>query len=164
MLLDLREIIGVPGSVRSFDFQPDMSDAVEGSVVEILDSARAAGKVENSSGVLKFSANVDATCRCVCARCLKEFNYPVHKRISAILTEGGENENPDGYFLQGDKVDIQEIVVTEFILDMEDRLVCDDNCSGLCQGCGADLNEKSCTCKKETDPRLAVLEQLLEKD
>jgi len=162
MLLDLREVIGVPGGKVSFDFEPDMSDAASGSVSRIKEPARAAGNVTNSAGVLTFSANVDATCVCVCARCLKEFEYPVHKRISADLTEGGAGENPDGYFLQGDKIDINEIVVTEFILDMEDTLLCSENCVGLCQGCGSDLNVQPCVCKKEVDPRLAVLSRLLE--
>jgi len=162
MQLDLREIIGVPGGKISFDFEPDMTDAASGSIIRILEPARAAGNVANSAGVLTFSANVDATCVVVCARCLKEFELPVHKRISANLTEGGEGENPDGYFLQGDKVDADEIVLTEFILDMDDTLLCSEDCAGLCQYCGSDLNEEPCACKKEIDPRLAVLGQLLD--
>jgi len=161
MLLDLREIIGVPGGKVSFDFEPDMSNAADGSVSRIKESARAAGNVTNSAGVLTFSANVDAICVCICARCLKEFEHPVHRRISANLTEGGEGENPDGYFLQGDKVDANEIVVTEFILNMEDTVLCSEDCAGLCQNCGSDLNNEPCTCEKEIDPRLAILSQLL---
>jgi len=162
MLLDLREIIGVPGGKVLFDFEPDMSSAASGSIVRIEKPARAAGGVTNSTGVLTFSANVDAICICICARCLKEFRDPVHKQITAYLTEGGEGENPDGYFLQGDKVDIEEIIVTEFILDLNDTLLCSDECAGLCQSCGADLNSELCKCKKEVDPRLAILGQLLE--
>ena len=164
MILDLREIIGVPGGMISFDFEPDMSDAADGSVIQIKEPARAAGNVINSAGVLTFSANVDAVCVCICARCLKEFELPVHKHISANLTEGGEGENPDGYFLQGDTVDADEIVVTEFILDMDDTILCSDNCAGLCQNCGTDLNYEACKCVKEIDPRLAVLGQLLDDD
>ena len=162
MLLDLREIIGVPGGKVSFDFNPDMSDAASGSVIRIKEPAEAAGSVTNSAGVLTFSANADVMCLCVCARCLKEFEHPVHKQITAILTEGGEGENPDGYFLQGDMVDANEVIVTEFILDMQDTLLCSDDCAGLCQHCGSDLNIEQCKCKKEIDPRLAVLEQLLD--
>ena len=164
MLIDLREIIGVPGGKVLFDFQPDMSDATGGSIVKIKKPARAAGNVINSAGVLMFSANVDATCICVCARCLKEFEDPVHKQISAILTEGGEGENPDGYFLQGDMIDADEIVVTEFILDMDDTLLCSEECAGLCQICGSDLNIGKCECKQEVDSRLAVLGQLLDNE
>ena len=163
MLLDLREIIGVPGGRVAFDYNPDMSDATFGSIIGIKKPSRAAGNVANSAGVLTFSANVDAVCICVCARCLKEFEYPVHKHISAFLTEGGQGGgNPDGYFLQGDMVDVDEIIVTEFVLDMDERILCREDCAGLCEKCGSDLNDSECSCKKEIDHRLAVLGQLLE--
>jgi len=161
MLLDLREIIGVPGGIVPFDYEPDMSEVHFGSIIRIKRPPRAAGNVNNRAGVLTFSANVDAICVCVCARCLNEFEYPVHKRIKVYLTEGGEGEDPDAYFLQGDKVDINEIIVTEFILDMDDRILCRDDCAGLCEHCGSDLNEGPCACKKQIDPRLAALEMLM---
>ena len=161
MLLDLREIIGVPGGRAAFDYEPDLSDAAEGSIIEVRKPSRAAGNVINSAGVLTFSANVDAVCLCVCARCLKEFEHPVHKLIVAEINEGGEGENPDGYFLQGDKIDADEIILTEFILDAEEVLQCRDDCAGLCQRCGTDLNEGQCSCELEIDPRLAVLRQLM---
>jgi len=161
MLVDLREIIGVPGGRVSFDFVPDMSDAVFGSIV-CIKQPRAAGDVTNRAGVLTFSAIVDTVCSCVCARCLKEFDLPVHKRITADLTEEGAGENPDGYFLQGDKIDAGEIVETEFILDMDERILCGSDCAGLCEDCGADLNSGPCSCDKKIDPRLAVLGQLLD--
>jgi len=161
MLLDLREIIGVPGGRVSFEFEPDMTECGFGSIVRVC-RPRAAGNVKNTAGVLTFSATVDAICHCVCARCLKEFDYPVHKLITADLTEGGEGENPDGYFLQGDKIDAGEIINTEFILDMDERLLCQDDCAGLCEDCGSDLNNEPCSCNKKIDPRLAVLGQLLD--
>jgi len=164
MLLDLREIIGVPGGKAPFDFEPDLTDAAIGSVVSVRAPSRAAGNVTNRAGMLTFSANVDAICICVCARCLKEFEYPVHKQIEADLTEGGEGENPDGYFLQGDKVDANEIVVTEFILGLDDRILCREDCAGLCGNCGSDLNEGPCSCKAEIDPRLAILSQFTEEE
>jgi len=164
MLLDLREIIGVPGGWVPFEYEPDLSEAASGSIVRIKNPSRAAGNVSNSAGVLTFSANVDAECVCVCARCLKEFDYPVHKRITADLTEGGEGENPDGYFLQGDKVDAQEIILSEFILDTDERILCREDCAGLCESCGNDNNKGLCSCKPKIDPRLAVLGQLLDND
>jgi len=163
MLIDLREIIGVPGGRVSFDYEPDMSDAVFGSIIRIPEPSRAAGNVVNSAGVLTFSANVDTVCICVCARCLTEFEYPVHKQITAYLTEDGEDGgNPDGYYLQGDMIDADEIIVTEFLLDTDARILCREDCAGLCEICGADLNEGPCSCKARTDPRLAALGQLLE--
>ena len=161
MFLDLREIIGVPGGRVTFDFEPDLSEAAMGSVVRIKQPSRAAGNVVNRAGALTFSAIADAVCTCVCARCLKEFEHPVHQRISANITGGGEDgEDPDSYLLQGDKIDVDEIVVTEFILELDERNLCREDCAGLCGSCGSDLNEGPCSCTPEIDPRLAVLGQL----
>ena len=162
MLLDLREIIGVPSGSAVFDYEPDLSEATLGSVARIEQPSKAAGNVKNSAGVLTFSAIVDAICVCVCARCLKEFEFPVHQRITAYLTEGGEDgEDPDSYVLQGDKVDVDEIIVTEFILGLDERSLCREDCAGLCANCGSDLNEGPCDCTSEIDPRLAALGQLM---
>ena len=148
----------------TFDREPDLSDAASGSIVRIKKPSRAAGSVVNNAGALTFSAIVDAVCVCVCARCLKEFEYPVHQQISAYLIEKGEEtDHPDNYFLQGNGVDADEIIITEFILGLDQRFLCKEDCAGLCEKCGADLNEGLCACGKETDPRLAVLGQLLEK-
>jgi len=162
MLLDLREIIDVPGGKVLFEFTPDMSEAASGSIIRIEEPTKAKGNVTNSAGVLTFSANIEAICTCICARCLKEFKLPIHKKITANLTEEGEGENPDGYFLQGDMIDADEIVITEFILDLDDTILCSEDCAGLCQNCGTDLNESPCKCEKEIDPRLAKLRELLD--
>ena len=165
MLLDLHEIIGVPGDSVSFEYEPDLSDAALGSVVRVKQPSRAAGNVKNRAGALTFSAIVDAVCICVCARCLREFESPVHQQITAYLTEGGEDgDDPDSYLLHGDMVDVDEIVITEFILALDDRNLCREDCAGLCDSCGADLNEGPCGCGKEVDSRLAVLGQFFEND
>ena len=45
------------------------------------------------------------------------------------------------------------------------KILCSEDCKGLCPRCGADLNQGPCSCvKKDVDPRLAVLAKLLEKD
>ena len=51
----------------------------------------------------------------------------------------------------------------EFILDMDMKFLCREDCKGLCSTCGKNLNLGPCGCRKEIDPRFAVLEQLLDK-
>ena len=163
MLLDLREIIGVPGGEVSFDYEIDLSFAAVGSVKEIKSPARAAGSIKNRAGVLNFTANVDATMVCVCARCLTEFEIPVQQAFSAVITVEEENEEIPGlYGLYGNSADADEIIVSEFVLATDQRYLCSEDCKGLCQTCGADLNAGRCSCESEIDPRLAVLGQLLE--
>ena len=53
-------------------------------------------------------------------------------------------------------------MVTEaFVLAMDTKNLCSDDCKGLCPKCGADLNQGPCSCRPETDPRWAALSQLL---
>ncbi|NLM83520.1 MAG: DUF177 domain-containing protein [Clostridiales bacterium] len=162
MQLDLRDIINAPGEAVSFDYEPDLSDAAGGCIVAVKPGAKAKGSVRNSAGVLYFEADVDAVLECACARCLKEFELPVHRHIHAVLSEGENEDDPDVYALSGESVDVDEIILTDFILNTDQRLLCREDCKGLCVKCGADLNAGPCRCKPETDPRLAVLEQLLE--
>ena len=55
------------------------------------------------------------------------------------------------------------VKTTCFILDMESKFLCREDCKGLCPVCGRNLNLGSCDCGKKIDPRFAVLEQLLDK-
>ena len=162
MRLDLREIINIPGQSVSFDFEPDLSDAVS-DCVRGISKARAAGRIKNSAGVLVLSADIDAVMGCTCARCLKDFERPIHMHVENTLSEREEDEeNPDIYIFEGDFVDVGDVIASDFILSMDDRLFCREDCKGLCHKCGADLNGGPCNCKKEIDPRLAALQQLLE--
>ena len=57
--------------------------------------------------------------------------------------------------------DLDSLVREDILLTLEPKTLCKPDCKGLCPMCGADLNETACSCKKPTDPRLAVLQQLL---
>jgi uncharacterized protein len=165
MRLDLREIINIPGSGVTFDYEPDLSEAMNGSAVSVKPPVRAAGSIRNIAGVLTFNAGLDAVLKCSCARCLKDIECPVHQTIVMTLKESeADGEEPNVFPLEGDFIDVDEIISTEFILNMDQRFLCSEDCKGLCEKCGANLNEGPCACKLDTDPRLAVLGQLLGND
>jgi uncharacterized protein len=165
MRLDLREIINIPGTSVSFDYEPDLGEAVGGAVRDIKEPVRAKGSIRNSAGVLHFEAEVEATVLCACARCLKEMELPIHLHVTSILTEGEEeSDDPDVFLLEGDFADVDEIIVSNFILSLDQRFLCREDCKGLCERCGADLNKGPCSCGLKTDPRLAVLGRLLENE
>ena len=87
------------------------------------------------------------------------------KHISDVLAEEVEDERSDSIIvLENGCVDAGDLARTAFILEMDAKTLCSEDCKGICPGCGVDLNQGSCTCKKEVDPRLAVLARLLEKD
>lgn len=162
MLLDLREIIEIPG--KSVPFECELSTEMLDfeSVKEYKTPPVAKGKVLNEAGILRLEGILTADMVCVCDRCGKEFESVKEMELSAFITDG-ESEDPEAFTLEGDKLDLEETLETLLILDMETKFLCDPECKGLCSKCGANLNLGPCGCGKEIDPRLAVLEQLLDK-
>ena len=80
-----------------------------------------------------------------------------------VPAEPDAEDAPELFALESDAVDLDEVLETLFVLDMDSKFLCREDCKGLCAQCGANLNDGPCGCKKPIDPRLAVLEQLLDK-
>jgi uncharacterized protein len=107
---------------------------------------------------------MDTLLHCVCDRCATPFTREFHQEVSAVLvTELCHEKNEDDwtFLLTGDCADLDDIMTTAFVLNMDSKMLCSPDCKGLCASCGKNLNEGPCDCKKELDPRLAVLAQLL---
>ena len=166
MLLGLSKIIDCPGASVSFSTSVDLSDLRYGNCYPVSEPVTAEGRVRNTAGVLVMTGNIGTTIHGVCDRCASEFDQDVSIPIDVVLvTELSNEENEDeGVFpLEGDSADLEDIVRTVFVLNMDSKLLCDPDCKGLCCGCGRNLNHEKCTCQKEIDPRLAALRQLLDK-
>ena len=164
MLLDLRGIIEVPG--KRIDFDRDIeSDVLDfDSVRAFLSPLHAKGCVANEAGVLHLRGEAAADLLCICDRCGEAFESEKITKLEAVITEEPAEDDPGFFCLHDDGIDLDEAVSTCFILDMETKFLCREDCKGICPGCGVDLNTGTCKCKKQIDPRFAVLEQLLDKD
>lgn len=164
MKLDLRDIIEVPGGAVAFETELDVSRLMFPAVSRYVEPPYAEGEVRNEAGVLHLRASIEAELICVCDRCGREFLSFKETDVDALVTESGEGaDEAEAFELEGDRLDVSEALETAFILDMESKFLCKEDCRGVCEKCGRDLNEGPCDCRKEIDPRLAVLEQLLDK-
>ena len=166
MLLGLSKIIDCPGASVSFSTSVDLSDLQYGESYPVSEPALADGMVRNTAGVLVMTGNVRTTLHGVCDRCAQDFEKDVELPIDVVLvTELSNEENEDEWVfpLVGDDADLEDIIRTVFVLNMDSKLLCSEDCKGLCCRCGKNLNDGPCSCEKELDPRFAALKQLLEK-
>ena len=165
MLLNVQKIINAPGERIEFQFELDLSDVDFSGLYPAQDPVVVTGDVRNTAGMLLLSFTASSTLKSVCDRCLKPFDNPKSVRCEYALAETVEDERCDDIIvLENGCVDVGDLARTAFILEMDAKTLCSEDCKGICPGCGVDLNQGSCTCKKEVDPRLAVLAKLLEKD
>ena len=166
MLLGLSEIMDRPGASVSFSTSVDLRDLQYGNCFPVTESVEASGTVRNTAGVLVMTGKITTTIHGVCDRCASDFDEAVDLPIDVVLvTELANEENEDEWVftLEGDSADLEDIVRTIFVLNMDSKMLCSDDCKGLCCGCGKNLNFETCSCEKEIDPRLAALKQLLNK-
>lgn len=166
MLLGLSKIIDCPGQSVPFSTSIDLSDLRFGTSYPVSESVVAEGVVRNTAGVLMMTGSIRTCLHGVCDRCTAPFDREVHLPLDVVLvTELADEDHEDEkvFPLEGDSADLEDIIRTVFVLNMDSKLLCKDDCKGLCCGCGRNLNEEACTCQKEIDPRLAALKQLLEK-
>ena len=164
MLLGLSRIIQTPDSVVPFETELNLQDMQFGGSYPVQEPVRAEGTVRNTAGVLVLSATLSTKLHAVCDRCADTFERKVSYPVEAVLVRELEDEDAADewtFLLDGDSADLDEILTTAFVLNMDSKLLCKPDCKGVCFRCGKNLNDGPCGCRPETDPRLAVLGQLL---
>lgn len=63
-------------------------------------------------------------------------------------------------YIENDEIDLHEMVRQEVELELPVRIICKQDCKGLCPECGEDLNEGICECNVNQDPRWSALNKL----
>ena len=164
-MIDLHELILRPGTSMPFRRELATERLDHPAVVEYEAPPVGEGVIVNNAGALTLKGTVRAEMRCRCDRCAGEFHRREEIEAEVQLAQQlQDEEDPDYFLLEGDKLDIDDLLESVFILGMDQQFLCREDCKGLCPRCGADLNKGPCGCKKEIDPRLAVLRQLLENE
>ena len=164
MRLDLKNIIHVPGGVCPFSYELDLSGLEFGGAYPIDQPVLVTGQVRNMAGALVLEGTAATTLHLVCDRCAKPYAREKTVRLETLLAQELADERSDDeiVLLDGDEVDLDDVATTAFVLAMDSKNLCSEDCKGICPGCGVDLNTEPCRCKPEVDPRLAVLAKLLE--
>lgn len=173
MKLDLSEIATIPGSFAEVEIDVTLKE-VEGMTL----TAPIRGKLYASSTgrVLLLEGAVDTEVELVCFRCGTLYNQPVHAEFQedfvvhtgATPTQGPrveEEEAPEArVFIEGTlDLNLDELLRQSILLALPLKPLCAEDCAGLCPKCGHGLSQGPCACTDEhTDPRLAVLQRLLE--
>ena len=166
MKLGLSKIIETPGASVPFSTSVDLSDLCFGVSYPVSEPVKAEGMVRNTAGVLVMTGEITTCIHGTCDRCASDFDREINLPINVVLvTEMANEENEDEWVfpLEGDSADLDDIVRTVFVLNLDSKLLCKEDCKGLCHRCGKNLNDGPCNCQKELDPRFAALKQLLEK-
>ena len=133
--------------------------------VTFPENAKVSGYLTDDAGYMRLYLTATLPYRGACARCLAPvegvFTLEFERTVAAegSISEEQLEENIDAYVMIRDgKLDVDEPLREELLISFPMRLLCDEDCEGLCPKCGKPRREGDCGCsEKEIDPRLAVL-------
>ena len=117
-----------------------------------------------ASGML-FELHFSAEAFGPCQRCLEEARVSLDAGSREYHAHHPDPETEDEVtspYLEGDLLDVDHWAQDALVLAMPAKVLCRDDCAGLCPSCGQNLNDGSCTCTVEVhDERWAKLKDLL---
>ena len=140
MKLDLRPMLR--GEIARMDIDFRLS-AVELDGVGISDEVSVKGEIVDTAGYMRMMLNVELGYAGECARCLSSIEGRFETEFvrtvvdEGTLTDEQLEDNVDEYVVISDGfLDIDEELREAIIFDFPSKLLCSEDCQGLCPKCG----------------------------
>lgn len=164
MKIDLANLFNGTQSEIKINTKFDFSSLIYSGYSPIKDGVYVTGRLYSKADVIYLELNLKFDFYGFCDRCADDVKKEFSFDISKIVVEKLQNENDDDdYIIVENRVlDLEEIVNEEVSLSLPTKILCKEDCKGLCAQCGTNLNVNKCDCKKDVDPRLETLLQLLD--
>ena len=160
MQIKLEQIFNNDGVSKEIDFSFDPDYSLADDFV-LTTPVSFKGVIKNTAGVVSLSGEAQFSASVICCRCAEEFRHDFCVAISHLLTDRLNNEdNGDYIVVENSELDLSELICEDIIFSLPTKLLCREDCKGLCPQCGKNLNEGACDCKKQIDPRWAALSEL----
>ena len=158
----------------NFSLQPDEID-LESENERVKSAARVAGKLIRRIAQTDVEGSISAVVELECSRCLQPVEKTLDFPFEAVFvtpenyTEEIETvlrgQDLEVSVFAGNEIDLAELAREQILLNLPEQILCSEDCKGLCQKCGANLNLIDCNCKQqEIDPRWQGLRELKIKD
>lgn len=151
MKLNLKQIFNITGESRNIDFSilPEEIPQLHGFCFST--PVKVVGRVFNRAEVVTLEYKSDFTMKHTCDRCLSEFERSYSYDFSHIVVPSVSGENDDYIVAEDLSIDLNEIVISDSLLQLPSKILCREDCRGLCPHCYCNLNETDCNCTKNSE-------------
>ncbi len=146
------------GELKSLAFDLKDIPFPNGDKEIAVSSLRFSGEAKDISGFIRLIGTITGEYSAPCGRCLAPVARTFSTQIDLSVVTSPTESDEDIILAEGQKIDLGSFVTETVLLNLPLRLLCREDCKGLCPKCGKDLNLGECKCDhKEIDPRLAGL-------
>lgn len=149
MILQLREIFQITGMHLPVSYTIPVSELGDVHGYAFAEPIAVTGELVNHAGIVTLEYTVSCRLDVVCDRCLKPFTPSFSYSFSHTVVPSLHSDNPayDSYLVaEHDTIDMNETALSDLLLLLPTKMLCREDCKGLCYICGCDWNESSCDC------------------
>ncbi|MBR0575461.1 DUF177 domain-containing protein [Proteiniclasticum sp. BAD-10] len=161
MEISLQDSIGKSIS-KDIDFAYHKANLVyNNETIEIVEPIAVRGQVTVSQGIADVKLSVKTRMRYTCSRCLDIFEEDFELEIDEKVSKDEQEDENIITLEEGDVLDLRDVVLNNIYSALPLKVLCKEECKGLCQDCGFNLNHGTCECAhEELDPRFSALKDM----
>ncbi len=166
MKINLSQLLTGKTDNIKLDFEYDLKNVSELKNYDIIQTSPFyfSGKVYKETDKIIIDLNFKGEVTFICSRCINSFKETIFGTFdSQVLVRENLEEEHDGLNLKDNILDLNNSLEEAITLSLPMKVICNENCKGLCHDCGINLNSNDCNCFKEKfDPRLEKLKNFFE--
>ncbi|MCM1524914.1 MAG: DUF177 domain-containing protein [Ruminococcus sp.] len=148
MVIGLKQLYENPGEIADFTAEITSERLNEIHGYSFIGPVVLKGSVKNRAGIVTLNMTAYLTISAECDRCLGSFERDFVFDFEHVLVRSISGYDNDEYVVtENDELDPEELALSGVLLQMPTKLLCREDCKGLCPLCGADLNVSDCGCK-----------------
>lgn len=168
MKVDVSDLLSIENKIVEHQVETDL-ELFESKLGEfpITKKAPFTLHLENQENKqLLVNGETDVTIAIPCDRCLEEVSVEIHLVIDRkySLEEPAVQVDADAEdtdYMTGSDLDIDKLIYDEILVNWPMKVLCREDCEGICRKCGTNLNYKTCSCDRtEPDPRMAAIQDV----
>ena len=148
MIIVLKQLFNIIGERKDIDYYIPIEELSSVSGYNFISPVHVKGEIFNKTGIVHLNYSVDFTLKIICDRCLKELDRDYHFDFEHIVVGSADCSNDEYIVADGESIDLNDLAVSDLLLQCPTKFLCDEECKGLCMICGCDLNESECDCLK----------------
>lgn len=148
MILQIKRIFERVGDQMDISGAVPLEELGEVSAIgKFVSPISLSGKLINRAGMVSLDYSLKTEILHRCDRCLDEFLRKYELTFSHILvTDESALNSEDDVLCDGSALDMNELAISDLLVEIPTKILCREDCRGLCPTCGKNLNEGGCGC------------------